>query len=67
MTVFEQLTALCAATVDLVEGGTSVLEVLLVDADRRRAGQFLLSSENAPLLANERMSAQEFFVQFVQF
>lgn len=65
--VFEQLTALCNATTDLIDQGASVVEVLLVDADRRRAGQFLLSSENAPLLANERMSAQEFFVQYVQF
>ena len=65
--VFDQLTALCSATVDLVDQGVSVLEVLLVDADRRRAGQFLLSAENAPLLANQRISAQEFFVQYVQF
>lgn len=65
--VFEQLTALCNATMDLIDEGAAVVEVLLVDADRRRAGQFMLSGENAPLLANERMSAQEFFVQFVQF
>lgn len=65
--VFDQLTAMSNATVDLLDERVSVVEVLLVDADRRRAGQFLLTSENAPLLANQRMTAQEFFVQFVQF
>ena len=67
LAVFEQLAALCNATGDLIDQGASVVEVLLVDADRRRAGQFMLTGENAPLLVNERMTPQEFFVQFVQF
>ena len=43
------------------------VELLLQTANRSRAGQFVLSADNAPLLAKGRMSPEAFFVEYVQF
>ena len=43
------------------------LEVLLVTANRERAGQFLLTPETASELADESLDASVFFISNVQF
>ncbi len=66
--VMDQLAALCDAFAEVTATSSyQRLEVLMLTSQRSRAGQFVLSRENVPLLANELLSPSEFFLQFVQF
>ena len=67
--VFDDLEGACKAFVLLAEElpGLDALELLMHTGARSRAGQFVLSRENAPLLANGRISVADFFVEHVEF
>ena len=43
------------------------IELLTQTANRSRGGQFLLNSDNAPLIVNEHISVQDFFMEYVEF
>lgn len=43
------------------------VEVLMMTTSRARAGQFLLTQANAPLLAGQRITPGEFYIQYVEF
>ena len=45
----------------------TAIELLMQTSSRERAGQFLLTPNNAPLLAEGRLTAIDFFVEHVQF
>ena len=64
--VFEGLVALSRAF-ERLGPGVEVLEVLMITNRRARAGQFAIDAENAPLLAQRRVSPADFFVTYVQF
>ena len=67
--VFAALEAASAAVVALHEQGSEglVLELLLRSSQRSPAGMFTLAFENAALLAKDRISPGDFFVQYVEF
>lgn len=67
--VFEALGTLAevAMTLDREHDDVSGLEVLLTAKNRSRAGQFLFTPENAPLLINERMTTSDFFLEYVEY
>ncbi len=66
--VFGQLEALSEAHGLATEQGSyRALEVLMLTKHRTRSGQFVLTQENVPLLANGILTPAEFFVQYVQF
>lgn len=67
--VFDALEQACAALMILLEKhpDTTALEVLMKTSTRSRAGQFVLTSANAPLLVNGRMTVADFFVEHVEF
>lgn len=67
--VFDSLTAACKAFTDwqTTLPNVDTLELLMVSTARSRAGQFVLTKSNAPLLANDTISAVDFFLEFVQF
>ncbi len=66
--VFRSLEQACLAYLALnATGRAPAIELLLQTAGRERAGQFLLTAENAPLLANGTMTAADFFVEHVRF
>jgi hypothetical protein len=43
------------------------LEVLMITSNRVRAGQFVLTAENATPLAEKSLDASTFFIQNLQF
>ena len=67
--VLRALEATCKAMLQLQERYEEIeaVELLMQTAGRDRAGQFLLTSSNAPLLAESRITAIDFFVEHVQF
>lgn len=67
--VLQNLTAVCRTFVDFHRQRPAVnaIEVLMQTGGRSRAGQFVLTEENAPLLASGRLSASDFFLEHVQF
>ncbi len=67
--VFNALTSVSIAFEDMRSQDLPLLavELLLQTSNRSRAGQFVLSSDNAPLLAKGRMAPEAFFVEYVQF
>jgi hypothetical protein len=67
--VFAALEAASAAIVALHDQGSEglVLELLLRSSQRSPAGMFTLSFDNAALLAKDRISAGDFFLQYVEF
>ena len=66
--VFNQLKALGEAySLATQRSPYQALEVLMLTKNRTRSGQFVLTQENAPLLADELLTPSEFFLQYVQF
>ena len=50
-----------------LDRSVEAFEVLMMTGTKTRAGQFLLNSDNTPLLINQKMSVSDFFVEYVQF
>lgn len=67
--VFAALESMARITMDTVERYPRVegLEVLMTSMSRSRAGQFLFTARNAPLLANARLEPADFFLEYVQY
>ena len=67
--VFGALTSVSIAYEDLrsQQLPLTAIELVLQTSNRSRAGQFVLSTDNAPLLAKGRMAPETFFVEYVQF
>lgn len=67
--VFAALESASAAIVALHEQGSEglVLELLMRSSQRSPAGMFTLSFDNAALLVKDRISAGDFFLQYVEF
>jgi hypothetical protein len=67
--VFAALESLAQITMDVRQRYPEIegLEVLMTSTSRSRAGQFLLTPQNAPLLVNHRMTPADFFLEYVQY
>lgn len=67
--VFAALESLAQITVEVRQRYPQIegLEVLMTSTSRSRAGQFLFTSQNAPLLVNNRMTPADFFLEYVQY
>jgi len=67
--VFEALESLAEITMEVRQRYPQIegLEVLMTSTTRSRAGQFLFTAQNAPLLVNNRMTPPDFFLEYVQY